>query len=88
MYVDASTANQIAHDYQEITKDSALLIARLIKKLRSNNAIPKKNSHNVEIKIDNELVYKGETGKQPQVNKLTSDQLQMLESIIADGATK
>lgn len=88
MYVDASTANQIAHDYQEITKDSALLIARLIKKLRSNNAIPKKKSHLVEIKVDNELVYKGETGKQPQVNKLTSDQLQMLSSIIGSASAK
>ena len=88
MYVDASTANQIAHDYQEITKDSALLIARLIKKLRANNAIPKKNSHLVEIKVDNELVYKGETGKQPQVNKLNSDQLQMLEEIIGSATAK
>lgn len=88
MYMDASTANQIAHDYQEITLDSALLIARLIKKLRLNNVIPKKNSHSVEIKVDNKLVYKGETGKQPQVNKLTSDQLQMLSSIIGSASAK
>lgn len=88
MYIDQGLANQIAHDYQEITKDSALLIARLIKKLRSNNAIPKKNSHLVEIKVDDELVYKGETGKQPQVNKLTFDQLQMLSSIIDSASAK
>lgn len=88
MYIDQGLANQIAHDYQEIAKDSALLIARLIKKLRSNNAIQKKSSHLVEIKVDNELVYKGETGKQPQVNKLTSDQRKMLESIIGSATDK
>lgn len=88
MYIDQGIANKLAHDYQEIATDSAKIIARIIRKLRANNAIQKKSSHRVEIKVDNELVYKGETGKQPKVNKLTPKQLQMLESIIGSTSAK
>lgn len=88
MYIEQGTAKQIESDYQQVTKNSAEVVLLLLQKLRANNAIAKKSSHLVEIKIDNKLVYKGKTGQQPSVNRLNSLQINMLESVINSASAK
>ena len=87
--VDNSTAKSIERDYQELSRYAALiavamtnLLANYIERLRAAKAIQDKSSYEVEIKIDGETVYKGVTGQNPTINKLTPEDFAMIQEVL------
>ena len=99
MNIDHSTAKSIEHSYQNTAKHATAtsiilaraisqLLSNLIKRLTASGAIKDKESHLVEVKIDNKTVYKGETGQKPKINNLSAEQVLMLESALGQGKLK
>lgn len=87
MFVNESTAGKIGSEYQKMTGNavkttafSSLLLARLLRSILERAQHQKEGL--VEIKINGKLVFKGKEGEKPQVNKLTSEHMQLLEKII------
>lgn len=95
MPIDKSTGKAVERDYQDISRGSvvmtlavAKILQDLIARLRAAKAISDKTEHLVEIKVDNQTVYKGVTGQKPEINKLTPEHVAMLNSVLGQSVLK
>lgn len=88
--IDKNSAHHIGRSHQSIGDNIAKMIGLSTVKLLESLAhlLNRKLTKVVEVKINDKLVFRGEAGKKPEINKFTPEHIKALESLLATAKTQ